>query len=254
MPPGGGGVARASLGALAATTATAAFAGYEYDEGFRRMVRVYSYFGPLVLHYRFVEAKLKLQAQISPDSPPTATEIDAAYTPLHHLYADGTLAIIRDLKGFYTKFGQTLAGRGDMIPEVYTSRLRTLEDACPPRDAATIRTQVAAALGLGDDDDEEAWRRIFVEWRDTPVLGAASIGQVHWAKLNTTNVKYKMPGNTSGEVAVKVMDPEAERLFRSDLKTARAFCRVLAPEQVIIFDEIERQFMTEFNYIAEVPT
>ena len=83
---------------------------------------------------------------------------------------------------------------------------------------------------------------------------------------------------------------QAERLFRSDIRTARGFCTLLAPEQVraglahttlslhptrsyascssgpftaraldspprdpqlIIFDEIERQFLTEFDYRLE---
>lgn len=41
---------------------------------------------------------------------------------------------------------------------------------------------------------------------------------------------------------------QAERLFRSDIRTARGFCWLMAPEQLIIFDEIERQFLTEFDY------
>ena len=52
-------------------------------------------------------------------------------------------------------------------------------------------------------------------------------------------------------VAVKIQYPGVENLFRSDLKTARNFARLMAPEQLIIFDEIEKQFLTEFDYRLE---
>ncbi len=72
-------------------------------------------------------------------------------------------------------------------------------------------------------------------------LGSASIGQVHRAQLRAT-----------GEwVAVKVQFDDAEKLFRGDISNMRAFCKIAQPEQVIIFDEIERQFMTEFDYRCE---
>ena len=36
-----------------------------------------------------------------------------------------------------------------------------------------------------------------------------------------------------------------------DIAAARNFCRVFAPEQVAIFNEIEKQFLSEFDYRKE---
>lgn len=71
-------------------------------------------------------------------------------------------------------------------------------------------------------------------------MGSASIGQVHKGKLHDGTF-----------VAVKIQYPDIEELFRSDIFTMRLFCKFVAPEQLIIFDEIERQFMSEFDYRQE---
>ena len=45
--------------------------------------------------------------------------------------------------------------------------------------------------------------------------------------------------------------PDAERLFREDMKTFKGFCKIFAPEQLIMFKEMEKQFMSEFDYRQE---
>lgn len=42
-----------------------------------------------------------------------------------------------------------------------------------------------------------------------------------------------------------------EKLFRGDISTLRGFCKLAQPEQLPFFEEIERQFHTEFNYSKE---
>lgn len=69
---------------------------------------------------------------------------------------------------------------------------------------------------------------------------SASIGQVHKAKLTS-----KYGGYT---VAVKVMHPNAEDLFRNDLKVFRTLCTVALPGWEPILREFETQIMTEFDY------
>jgi predicted unusual protein kinase regulating ubiquinone biosynthesis (AarF/ABC1/UbiB family) len=69
---------------------------------------------------------------------------------------------------------------------------------------------------------------------------SASIGQVHKAKLTS-----KYGGYT---VAVKVMHPNAEDLFRNDLKVFRTLCKVALPGWEPILREFETQIMTEFDY------
>ena len=83
---------------------------------------------------------------------------------------------------------------------------------------------------------------IFAEF-DDEVLGAASIGQVHKARLKNGQV-----------VAVKVKYPSAEGLFAMDMSTMKQFSALAQPEQVPILDELERQFMSEFDFRKEAET
>ncbi|KAJ1496948.1 hypothetical protein HMI56_005899, partial [Coelomomyces lativittatus] len=71
-------------------------------------------------------------------------------------------------------------------------------------------------------------------------LGAASIGQVHAAKLKD-----------GSEVVVKVQYPMVEKLFQSDFETCRAFCKLAQPEQLAAFNELEKQFRLEFDFKRE---
>ena len=71
-------------------------------------------------------------------------------------------------------------------------------------------------------------------------LGAASIGQVHAATLRN-----------GLEVVVKLQYPDAERFFRNDIRCLKGFCRVFSPENVELMEEIEKQFVTEFDYRLE---
>jgi aarF domain-containing kinase len=96
------------------------------------------------------------------------------------------------------------------------------------------REFIRSSLGLKSLEDE-----IF-DFVDEPI-GSASIGQVHKAKLK----------RNGRDVAIKIQGPGSEQLFRMDIAAARDFCRVFAPEQVAVFDEIEAQFLTEFDYRKE---
>ena len=45
--------------------------------------------------------------------------------------------------------------------------------------------------------------------------------------------------------------PNAKRYFATDMGTLTRFCRALYPEVVPLMREIERQFLTEFDYTRE---
>jgi len=81
---------------------------------------------------------------------------------------------------------------------------------------------------------------VFSSFEHEPI-GAASIGQVHKAVIR----------KTGQPVVVKVQYPEVESLFRGDVKTLILFCNVVQPVHVPALEEIEKQFMTEFNYEEE---
>jgi hypothetical protein len=52
-------------------------------------------------------------------------------------------------------------------------------------------------------------------------------------------------------VVLKVQYPEVEELFKDDLNTVATFCRYLQPEFTPIMEEMERRFMTEFDFARE---
>ena len=81
---------------------------------------------------------------------------------------------------------------------------------------------------------------VFTEWSTEPI-GVASIGQVHKARLRSTGE----------EVAIKVMMPGVEATFRNDMTTIIQFCELAQPQFVSGLEEIEKQFMTEFDYLLE---
>lgn len=81
---------------------------------------------------------------------------------------------------------------------------------------------------------------VFDDW-DEKALGIASIGEVHKCKLKSTGE----------EVAVKFQFPGMEKRFRADIKTLKSFCKLAMPQHVSAFNEIERQFVTEFDYTRE---
>lgn len=178
---------------------------------------------PIYLSYRFTQFRVR--------NDPENVQ-DAAFLELHERYAPRALEIILKLRGFYTKFGQVGASRHDIMPRQYTSRLESLLDNCPVEDFAVIRSVIERELG-------QPLEAVFASFERVP-LGSASIGQVHKAVLHDGRV-----------VAVKVQYPGVEKLFRSDIATCRSFCKLAQPVYLPMFDEIEKQFMTEFDYARE---
>eukprot|EP00588_Corethron_pennatum_P015509 CAMPEP_0194265100 /NCGR_PEP_ID=MMETSP0169-20130528/444_1 /TAXON_ID=218684 /ORGANISM="Corethron pennatum, Strain L29A3" /LENGTH=553 /DNA_ID=CAMNT_0039005499 /DNA_START=51 /DNA_END=1709 /DNA_ORIENTATION=- len=196
---------------------------YQTDEGTSRMIKAYGNFAPVVLSYRFLEAKEKL-------FPGTVTENDWSY--LDKTYAKPTIERLGELQGMYTKYGQIAAGMTNTLSDTWIQELRRLESDVPPRSIDVVHKTIEEELGVPVD-------AVF-DWLDPKPLGSASIGQVHSARLR---------GGT--EVAVKVQYPEAGQLFRDDMKTIRKFFEILAPENVISLSALEKQNALELDYRME---
>lgn len=155
----------------------------------------------------------------------------------HESSSKEVLNLFLQLKGLYVKIGQVAATRNDIFPEAYRKQFWTLFDRVPGMSKEEVEYALEHALpnGLKAED-------VFSEF-DYEALGAASIGEVHKAVLKST-------GQT---VAVKIKYP-SERgiaLFRSDMETMKLFCRLAQPEQLPILGELERQFLSEFNFEQE---
>src|SRR5207253_4173048 len=107
------------------------------------------------------------------------------------------------LRGAVLKGGQTIANFRDLVPDEIEETLSRLHFEAPPMNFSLLREQVHSEL---NGDPEE----IFAFFDTTP-FAAASLGQVHRARLKTGQ-----------EVAVKIQYPGIARTIRSDLRNILA--------------------------------
>jgi len=103
------------------------------------------------------------------------------------------------LNGLFIKVGQLLSILSNVLPEAYGIALETLQDRAPASSAADSEATILKELGQPSST-------IFSEFAEEPIA-AASIGQVHIAKLKTGE-----------KVAVKIQHPQIESLAKLDLQ------------------------------------
>jgi ubiquinone biosynthesis protein len=102
----------------------------------------------------------------------------------------------------FTKLGQLLSTRRDLLPEEFISELSRLQDRAEPAPWEQVAELIAASLGAPVE-------QVFAELRPEPAA-AASIAQVHKGRLRA--------GADSGpEVAVKVQRPGIRATVEQDL-------------------------------------
>jgi ubiquinone biosynthesis protein len=102
----------------------------------------------------------------------------------------------------FTKLGQLLSSRRDLLPEEFTSELAQLQDRAEPARWEQVEEVIAESLGAPPE-------QVFAELQPEPAA-AASIAQVHKARLRSGNG----PG---AEVAVKVQRPGIRATVEQDL-------------------------------------
>jgi len=101
----------------------------------------------------------------------------------------------------FTKLGQLLSTRRDLLPEEFISELARLQDRAEPAPWEQVEEVIAQSLG--------APGQVFAELQQEPAA-AASIGQVHKARL-------RRDGGVNAEVAVKVQRPGIRATVEQDL-------------------------------------
>jgi predicted unusual protein kinase regulating ubiquinone biosynthesis (AarF/ABC1/UbiB family) len=109
----------------------------------------------------------------------------------------------------FIKIGQTLATRADILPVEYIQELSKLQDEVPPFPTAIARSIIEAETGAKISD-------LFQSFDDVPIA-AASLGQVHRARLKTGQ-----------SVVVKVQRPNLEGQISFDISVLKRVARVLA--------------------------
>ncbi len=98
----------------------------------------------------------------------------------------------------YVKLGQIVSGGEGLFPDELVAEFKLLRDQVPPEPFDDVRAVVEIDLGGSLDE--------LFEWFDETPIAAASIAQVHAARLRTGE-----------EVVVKVQRPQVAQRFRDDI-------------------------------------
>lgn len=151
------------------------------------------------------------------------------------------------LGGVMIKVGQFLSTRLDVLPAEITQELSGLQDEVPPEDFAAIRALAEAELGA---PLESLYERF-----ETEPLAAASLGQVHRARLQAAAPE----ADRFREVVVKIQRPHIADLIDVDFSALRRFGgwirhygpirkRVNVPA---LIEELSDTVHAEIDYLAE---
>jgi ubiquinone biosynthesis protein len=147
---------------------------------------------------------------------------------------------LEELGPTFIKVGQMLSTRSDIVPADIFHELQKLQDQVPPVEAEEIISEVELEL-------ESPVSTIFEHFDETPVA-AASIGQVHRARLKTGE-----------EVVVKVQRPNIRRVIDEDigiLRTIAGLAERHLPDAELYnpvgtVDEFAKLIRRELDYTLE---
>jgi len=144
------------------------------------------------------------------------------------------------LRGAVAKAGQALAAWPRVAPDQVCELLDALHFQAPPMHYSLIEAQLENELGAPPDE-------IFAEF-ETEAFAAASIGQVHMARLKTGE-----------KVAVKVQYPGIARTITSDIKNLKTLIFPLrltkdGDNHIAKLDDIHETLTREADYEAEART
>ncbi|MEW9530492.1 ABC1 kinase family protein [Microbispora sp. NPDC049125] len=113
----------------------------------------------------------------------------------------------------FVKLGQVMSTRGDLLPVEFVEELRLLQDKVAPAPWEEVERVLVAELGGPVEET-------FASFEREP-LAAASIAQVHIARLRTGGTAAEPGGESGGEsgreVVVKVQRPGVASLVERDL-------------------------------------
>ncbi len=149
--------------------------------------------------------------------------------------------------GLMIKVGQFLSARLDVLPPEITGELAGLQDEVPPEDFAAIREVAHSELALPLSEH--------FAWVDPEPLAAASLGQVHRARLQDADA------DEAGfrDVVVKVQRPHIQQIIEVDLAALRRVGGWLARYRPIadradvpaLVEEFAATTLEEVDYLAE---
>ena len=151
--------------------------------------------------------------------------------------AEEATELMGNMKGAFMKLGQIMSFATEVVPENARQALSRLQMDAPP-----MRFEVARKVI--EDDFGRDLRELFRSFDEEPIA-AASIGQVHRARLHGGE-----------EVAVKVQYPGVAQAIETDLKAAGPRCMLSAVNRNIdaqgIVEEVKERLFEEFDYQKEL--
>lgn len=145
-----------------------------------------------------------------------------------------------DLGPTFIKVGQLFSTRADLFPAEYVEELSKLQDQVPAFDLEQVQQILSNELGASPEE-------LFSDFDPVP-LAAASLGQVHRARLKTGEA-----------VVVKVQRPGLQQLFTVDLAILRGIAEYFQRHRrwgqgrdwVGIYEECCRILWQETDYLRE---
>lgn len=154
--------------------------------------------------------------------------------------AERVRRVLEDLGPIFTKFGQMLSTRRDLLPDDVADELERLQDAVPPFPGVLAKQIIEKAFGRPVEE-------LFDEFDPEP-LASASIAQVHAAKLKNGK-----------EVVIKVLRPNVLPVIRRDISLLHIVAelasryssdaRRLRPVEVVA--EYEKTIIDELDLLRE---
>lgn len=151
--------------------------------------------------------------------------------------------VLEDLGPSFVKLGQIASTRPDILPPDMIRELKKLQDAVPPIPFSEIRDQVESSLGAPIGD--------IYEWVDEEPLAAASVAQVHRARLITEDGPV--------EVVIKAQRPGISQTVASDVEILHTFAALVEraiPESRIysptgLVQQFDNAITSELNFSTE---
>lgn len=153
--------------------------------------------------------------------------------------------VAMDLGPSFVKLGQIASTRPDVLPADWIVELKKLQDEVNPLPFADIKTAVETSLGA-------PLEQVYERFDDKP-LAAASIGQVHRARLRRPD------GQESVDVVVKVQRPGIRTTVARDLELLHGLAKLVeatVPEARIyspsgLVDQFDTAITSELDFSLE---